>query len=161
MRSDFAALGATRARPGARCERAGSSLKTSRRAVDADPVIEVLLVIGAVAGLASVALLGALVAPATLLYTGGVITCVGLAAGVPTGFWYHVALYRALRPRGALPARWWLHPVPLHSRLQEDERSGVLRWFVLGGIGFGVVVIGCGTVVLGLLVAFLGDPPAV
>jgi hypothetical protein len=123
-------------------------------------VIEVLLVIGAVGGLASVALLGALVPPDTLLYAGGVITSVGLAAGVPTGFWYHVSLYRALRARGPLPARWWLHPVPLHSRLREDERSGVLRWFVLGGIGFGVVVIGCGTVVLGLLVAFVGDPLA-
>jgi hypothetical protein len=35
----------------------------------------------------------------------------------------------------------------------------VLRWFVLGGIGFGGVVIGCGTVVLGLLVALVGEPP--
>lgn len=135
-------------------------LKTARRAVDADAVIELLLVIGAVGGLASVALLGALVAPDTLLYAGGVITSVGLVAGVPTGFWYHVALYRTLRRRGPLPARWWLRPVPLHSRLREDERSSVLRWFVLGGIGFGVVVMGCGTVVLGLLVAFVGDPLA-
>jgi hypothetical protein len=123
-------------------------------------VIEVLLVIGAVGSLACVAVLGSLVPPDTLLYAGGVIASVGLAAGVPTGFWYHVSLYRALRARGPLPARWWLHPVPLHSRLREDERSGVLRWFVLGGIGFGVVVIGCGTVVLGLLVAFVGDPLA-
>jgi len=131
----------------------------SRRAVDADAVIEVLVVLGVVAGLALFSLLGALIAPATLVYAGGVIAAFGLAAGVPTGFWYHVALYRVLRHRGPLPVRWWLHPVPLHSRLREEERSGVLRWFVLGGVGFGVVVIGCGTVVLGLLVAFMGEHP--
>jgi hypothetical protein len=136
-------------------------LKAWRRRVDGDAVIEVLLVIGAVGGLAAVAVLGALVPPETLLYAGGLITSVGLAAGVPAGFWYHVSLYRALRARGPLPARWWLRPAPLHSRLREDERSSVLRWYTLGGVGFGVVVMGCGTVVLGILVALLREPRAV
>jgi hypothetical protein len=44
-----------------------TSLKTPRCAVRANAVIEVLLVFGAVAGLASVALLGALVPPGALL----------------------------------------------------------------------------------------------
>ena len=68
---------------------------------------------------------------------------------------YHVALYRTLRPRGPLPARWWLHPVPLHEKLRREERGAVLRWFWIGGLGFGVVVLGCLLIVLGLLVAFV------
>lgn len=119
-------------------------------------MIETLLVLGAVAGLAFAGLMGSLVPVDTLLQAGGVITVVGLVTGVPTGFWYHVALYRALRPRGPLPARWWLHPVPLHARLRQEERFGVLRWFAIGGFGFAIVVVGCLVIVFGLTVAFVG-----
>ena len=119
-------------------------------------MVETLLVLGAVAGLAIASLLGSLVPVDALLYAGGVITLIGLATGVPTGLWYHVALYRTLRPRGPLPARWWLHPVPLHARLLREERRGVLRWFVIGGLGFGFVVIGCLVTVFGLVTAFVG-----
>jgi len=114
-------------------------------------VIETLLVLGAVLGLAAAGLLATLVPIDVLLQLGGVITTVGLLIGVPTGFWYHVALYRTLRARGPLPSRWWLHPVPLHERLEERERDAVLLWFVAGGLGFGVVVIGCSVIVLALL----------
>jgi len=113
-------------------------------------VIETLLVLAAVATLCGVSLAASMIPPDALLYAGGVITGIGLLTGVPTGFWYHVALYRALRPQGPLPERWWLHPVPLHARLGESERRTVLRWFVAGGLGFFVVVIGCAVVVLGL-----------
>ncbi len=118
-------------------------------------MIETLLVIGTVLGLTVAGLLGAFVPVDMLLYAGGVLTGAGLVIGVPAGFWYHVALYRTLRPRGPVPARWWLHPVPLHAQLLEDERRGVLRWFVAGGLGFCVVVIGFGVTVLGLLAALV------
>ncbi len=120
-------------------------------------MIETLLVIGTVLGLTVAGLLGAFVPVDMLLYAGGVLTGAGLVIGVPAGFWYHVALYRTLRPRGPVPARWWLHPVPLHAQLQEDERRGVLRWFVAGGLGFCVVVIGFGVTVLGLLAALVSS----
>lgn len=122
-------------------------------------MIETLLVLCAVLGLAAVGLVGSLVPADALLTAGGVLTGIGLAIGVPTGFWYHVALYRVLRPRGPLPPRWWLHPVPLHGELRETERASVLRWFLVGGLGFGVVVLGCLLVVLGLVVAVLPDTP--
>ena len=75
---------------------------------------------------------------AAILFLG-----VGFALGVPTGFWYHVALGRALRPRDQLPARWWLRPTALHGYLLPAERVGVLRWFYAGGIGFVLTAIGC------------------
>lgn len=125
----------------------------------ASVVIETLLVVGAVAGTAIVALLASLVPPDTLLFSGGVITGVGLAIGVPTGIAYHVALYRVLRQKGTLPRGWWLHPVPLHGGLPAERRSSVLRWFVVGGLGFAVVVLGCAVVVLGLMVPFWRPSP--
>ena len=66
-----------------------------------------------------------------------------------------MALYRTLRARGPLPERWWLHPVPLHDRLEDAERRAVLRWFLIGGLGFGVIVIGCGLIAFGVVVQFL------
>jgi hypothetical protein len=122
-------------------------------------VSETLLVLGAVAALAGMALLAAVVDPDALLRAGAWITLAGLVTGVPAGFWYQVALYRALRALGPLPARWWLRPVDLHVLLGDAQRGPVLRWFALGGAGFVVVVAGCATLVLGLL-ALLGPAPA-
>lgn len=133
-------------------------VKTARCAVEACAVSETLLVLGVVAGLVGMALLAAVVEPDALLQIGAWITVMGLLAGVPAGFWYHVVLYRALRVHGPLPVRWWLRPVDLHALLHDHERGAVLRWFVLGGAGFLVVVIGCSVVVLGLL-ALLSSPP--
>ncbi len=72
-----------------------------------------------------------------------VFLAVGFALGVPTGFWYHVALGRALRPRDQLPDKWWLKPTSLHSLLLPEERPPVLRWFYAGGIGFVLTALGC------------------
>jgi hypothetical protein len=119
---------------------------------------ETLLVLGVVVALAGMALLAAVVDPDALLRAGAWITLAGLATGVPAGFWYHVALYRALRTHGPLPVRWWLRPVDLHVLLGDSERGPVLRWFVLGGAGFLVVVAGCATLVLGLLALLSAGP---
>jgi hypothetical protein len=120
-------------------------------------VIETLLVLTAVATLCAASWVAIHVPPDALLYAGGVITGIGLVVGVPTGFWYHVALYRVLRPRGPLPERWWLHPVPLHVHLEQTDRRSVLPWFVVAGLGFFEVVIGCVVVVLGLAMFWLGS----
>ena len=85
-----------------------------------------------------------------LLAAGAVTTGVGLAFGVATGFWYHVALARALAPAGALTPRWWLRPVPLHARLDEAGRQRVLPWFYAGAVGFVVTVAGMGLIALAL-----------
>jgi len=85
------------------------------------------------------------------------IGCValGMLLGVPTGFWYHVRLYRALRAHGPLPARWWLRPTALHADLSGPERAAVLRWFYLGGAGFLLTAAGCACVMLAVGLAFL------
>lgn len=114
-------------------------------------MIETLGVVALVMTLALVGGLGPLVPPEQWTLVGAVVTGIGLAAGVPTGLWYHVALYRRLQPRTSLPPRWWLDPVALHARLRPDERRGVLTWFALGGIGFAIVVLGCVLTAVGLV----------
>ena len=86
----------------------------------------------------------------SLLVVGTVTTAVGLAFGVATGFWYHVALARALSAVKALTPRWWLRPVPLHERLDVAGRQRVLPWFYAGAAGFFVTVVGMALIALGI-----------
>ncbi len=130
----------------------GERFKASRGPVDGVPVIEALLVVGGVALLAAVSLVGPLLPATWLLAAGAACTGAGMLLGVPTGLWYHVRLRACLAPRGELPERWWLRPAALHGRLRPDERDGVLVWFYIGGAGFASCVLGCGLVLVGALV---------
>lgn len=114
-------------------------------------MLEALLVMGAVLALAALGLLGPLVPVTWWLAGGALCAALGLALGVPTGLWYHVRLRACLAARDELPRRWWLRPVSLHGRLRAEERSGVLRWFFVGGLGFVFTLLGCGLVVLGVV----------
>ena len=91
----------------------------------------------------------------SLLVVGAVTTAAGLAFGIATGFWYHVALARALSPIHALTPRWWLRPVPLHERLDAVGRQRVLPWFYAGAAGFVVTVAGMALIALGIAASFL------
>jgi len=86
-----------------------------------------------------------------LLQAGALVTALGLALGLPPGLVYHVRLRQALLRRGALPRRWWVEPARYHRELDAEGRGRVLPWFVAGGVGFVVVVLGCGLVLLGAL----------
>lgn len=88
------------------------------------------------------------VAPAALLVAGFWIALAGLAFGVPTGFYYHVALHRSLAAIGALPARWWWSPTSLHDAIPDADRFWVLAWCYAGAAGFLVTVLGCALVAL-------------
>ena len=118
-------------------------------------MVETLLTLCAVALLALLGWLGPLVPLEWVLSAGIACTAIGMAIGVPTGAWYHVKLYTALRPRGALPQTWWLRPVALHDRLAPRERPEVLRWFYIGGVGFCVTALGCALVILAVVLAAL------
>ncbi len=109
-------------------------------------MIEALLVLASVAGLALLGLVAPLVSGAWLVEAGWVCTAVGLLVGAPTGFWYHVKLRSTLRVSGRPPERWWLHPVAHHDRLPPEARPSVMLWFRLGGLGFAVAVLGCALV---------------
>ena len=108
---------------------------------------ELWIVLGVCLGFGGVAALWS-VAPATLLLAGVWVTAAGLAFGVPTGLWYHVALWRSLSARARLPERWWLDPIALHGDLPREDRARVLAWCYAGAVGFVVTIAGCGLVAL-------------
>jgi hypothetical protein len=111
-------------------------------------VLEAWIAVGLLVALAGSA--GALaVAPDLLLLIGFWVAAGGLAFGVPTGLVYHLALQRALRAAGRLPARWWLHPTSLHDDLPPADRFRVLAWCAAGAAGFAATVLGCALVALG------------
>jgi hypothetical protein len=98
------------------------------------------------------ALLGSLVGGAALLSRapwdwliggGTLVTGLGLLLGVPTGVWYHVRLYRALRARGVVASLWWLSPGKHHGFLSKEELRPVMRPFYAGAVGFVLAVLGC------------------
>lgn len=86
-----------------------------------------------------------------LVAAGLILIVLGLVVGVPTGMLYHVRLRAVLAAGGALPARWWLHPTPLHERLDAERRRWVLRPFYAGAAGFLAILLGCGLAVVGVL----------
>lgn len=93
-----------------------------------------------------------------LLVVGAVTTGAGLAFGVATGLWYHIALARALSAVRGLTPRWWLRPVPLHGRLDTAGRKRVMPWFYAGAAGFVVTVVGMALVALSVVASLRHFP---
>src|SRR5437763_747749 len=87
----------------------------------------------------------------TLLQAGAAAIAIGLAVGVPAGFYYHLRLYRILSQRLELPKTWWLFPDRLHAHLSESERKSIQPGYALGGAGFFLFLAGALACVLGLL----------
>jgi hypothetical protein len=106
-------------------------------------MFEVALVIGVLAGVIGATSLVALAPWYWLFGVGLALLALGMAVGVPAGFWYHVLLYRLLKPRAALEAGWWLRPFSLHGALTDAERALVVRWSYIGGAGFVAAILGC------------------
>ena len=77
----------------------------------------------------------------------------GLAVGVPTGFWYHVMLYRLVSRKIPVPRRWWLSPSGLHVHLTDVEQRRIKPWNRLGGIGFVLSVVGGLAAIAAMLMA--------
>lgn len=78
-----------------------------------------------------------------LLYVGVGLVLVGLAFSTPCAVMYHLRLYQALHPRGALDRRWLWNPTGQHGRLTGEERRRVMPWFYAGAVGWVVAVAGC------------------
>ena len=116
-------------------------------------MLEATLVLGAVAAVGLVVLFATvLTVPVMIMLALGALL-LGLVVGVPTGFWYHVVLYRIVSARIAMPRRWWLSPSALHVHLTGDEQRRIWLWYRLGGIGFVLSVIGGLAAIAGLLMA--------
>jgi hypothetical protein len=114
-------------------------------------VVEFLVVALMLVLLGGMTVLGLLLRFDVVLGLGALLLAVGLLLGLPTGFLYHLRLFQALRPQGGMPRWWWLSPTRHNQRLREDARDDVLRWFRLGGLGFMLTVLGCGVILLGVL----------
>lgn len=112
-------------------------------------MIEALLVVVVVAALSAGAWAWTTVPAPALLAAGAWLVAGGLAFGVPTGLVYHLALRRSLLALGALPRRWWLHPLSLHPQLPVEDEPRVLLWCRLGAFGCGVAFLGCAVFALG------------
>ena len=116
-------------------------------------MLEATLVLAAVAAVGLVVLLATmLTAPVMIMLALGALL-LGLVVGVPTGFWYHVLLYRIVSARIAVPRRWWVSPSALHVHLTDAEQRRIRLWYRLGGIGFVLSVVGGLAAIAGLLMA--------
>ena len=115
-------------------------------------MLEIALVLATIVAVGILGFLTTIFTPSLMTTIGLVMLALGLLLGVPTGFWYHVLLYRILSPRIALPPKWWWAPVDLHPLLTEQELARLTPWFTIGGIGFVFSIVGGLAAMAGLLV---------
>jgi hypothetical protein len=113
---------------------------------------EILFLLIALVGIGFLGYLITIITPQLFSTIGLLMLVVGLAEGIPTGFWYHVALRRILIQRGTLPPKWWIHPTRHHGQLTQDEHRRIRLWFALGGIGYAIAVTGGLAAIVGLLI---------
>jgi hypothetical protein len=116
-------------------------------------MLEITLVLTAVVAVGLVALLATVLTPGFMTVIALGTLLLGLVVGVPTGFWYHVVLYRIVSAKIRLPRRWWVSPSGLHIHLSDVEQRRITVWYRLGGIGFVLSVIGGLTAIAGVLMA--------
>jgi hypothetical protein len=116
-------------------------------------MLETTLVLAALASLGLVVLLATLLTPPVMILLALGALLLGLAVGVPTGFWYHVVLYRIVSRKVQVPRTWWLSPSGLHVHLTDAEQRRIKPWYRLGGIGFVLSLVGGLGAIAGLLMA--------
>jgi hypothetical protein len=107
-----------------------------------------------IATLIAMGLSGAAAAALTVrVVTGlGLATLIcGLVLAIPTGFWYHVVLYRLASAKTRLSNTWWLSPARLHVHLSGAEQLRIRPWYRIGGVGFMLSVAGGLVAIAGLL----------
>ena len=114
-------------------------------------MLEMTLVFAALASVGLVILLAMVLTPPVMIMLALGALLLGLAVGVPTGFWYHVVLYRIVSRKVPVPRTWWLSPSGLHVRLTDAEERRIRPWYRLGGIGFVLSVVGGLAAIAGLL----------
>jgi len=108
-----------------------------------------VLVALVVMGLSGVA--GAILTVRVLTGLGLGALIFGLLLGVPTGFWYHVVLYRLASAKTRLSNTWWVSPARLHVHLTGAEQLQIRPWYRIGGVGFMLSVAGGIAAIAGLL----------
>jgi len=115
-------------------------------------MLEITLVLATVVAVGALGFLATILTPRLMTALGLLTLACGLLVGLPTGFWYHVLLYRTLKPRMRLPPRWWWAPVDLHPYLTGPELARLQPWFRVGGLGFALSLVGGLAALAGLLI---------
>jgi|WetSurMetagenome_2_1015567.scaffolds.fasta_scaffold422462_2 hypothetical protein len=113
-------------------------------------MVESLVVLGVVAGLVVFGLMVALLPIEGLLLAGVGCIALGFALGVPSGAYYHLKLYRYLAAHGGVPSGFFWHPTRYHAQLPPSELRKITPWFLLGALGFVLILLGCAIVMLGV-----------
>ncbi len=114
-------------------------------------MLETTLVLIAVVSVGLIGFVATMFTPHLMTAIGLGTLLLGLGLGVPTGFWYHVTLYRFVSARTPLPRKWWLSPSDLHRHLTDAEQRRINLWYRIGGAGFVLSVVGGLTAIAGLL----------
>ena len=115
-------------------------------------MLEITLVLIAVAAVGLVGFGATIFTPHLMTAIGLGTLLLGLLVGVPTGLWYHVILYRLVSAKTSLPRTWWLSPSDLHRHLTDAEQRRIRPWYRIGGIGFVLSVVGGIAAIAGLLI---------
>jgi hypothetical protein len=116
-------------------------------------MLEIALVLATILVVGLLGLLTTILTPQLMTQLGLWTLIAGLIAGIPTGFWYHVMLYRLLARKAAVPAGWWWSPTDFHRQLAQEEVALIKPWFMLGGVGFMLCLAGGLAAMAGLLLA--------
>lgn len=90
----------------------------------------------------------------SLLWAAVAIASLGCAIGIPGGVAYHLALRRELLRQGDLPSGWLWHPTRLHDRLDDEANDRIRPWFLLGGLGFMLIMSGAALATVTLVTHF-------
>jgi hypothetical protein len=115
-------------------------------------MLEATLVMAALGSVGLVILLATLLTAPVLIMGAIAVLLLGLVVGVPTGFWYHVVLYRIVATKVPVRRRWWLSPSALHVHLTDAEERRIRPWYRLGGIGFMLSMVGGLAAIAALLI---------
>ncbi len=114
-------------------------------------MIEIMLALVAIVAVGLIGYLATILTSSLITVIGVGTLVLGLLIGVPTGFWYHVILYRFVSTKIRLPRAWWLSPSSLHHHLTEAEERRITPWYRIGGVGFVLSVAGGLVAIAGLL----------
>jgi hypothetical protein len=117
-------------------------------------VPELLITLLGLALLGGLALAVASFPPVALLWTAAALSALGCILGIPGGVAYHLALRRELLKRGALPPGWLWHPTRLHEQLDDAANGRIRPWFLAGGMGFLLIMLGAALATVTLMTHF-------
>lgn len=116
------------------------------------PMLELLIVLASLVLIGLTGVVTMVVTPPLMVEFGLWVLAAGLMIGIPTGWWYHVRLYRTLAAKMSVPSRWWQRPVELHPLLTVNEYHRIRPWFAAGAVGFVLCVVGGVAAIAGMLV---------